>query len=184
MALSWTLGLLARHPDVSRRVAGEIQDVVGDRRVSADDAQRLVLTDAVIKEAMRLYPPAFVIGREATRECELGGYAIPAGTTLFMSQWVVHRDRRFFDAPEVFLPERWLDHPETRLPRFAYFPFGGGPRICMGARFATLEATLVLATLLQRVRFTVPPGPGLQAQPAVTLRPAGGVPLIVLPRAD
>ena len=91
-----------------------------------------------LTEALRLYPPAYVVGRETTRACEIGGFAIPTGATLFMSQWVMHRDGRFFAQPDAFIPERWSDGSSARLPRFAYFPFGGGPRICIGSRFATM----------------------------------------------
>jgi cytochrome P450 len=120
---------------------------------------------------MRLYPPAWVIAREALCDCEIGGYDVPRGTQLFASQWVVHRDGRWFSDPDDFRPERWDNDLIKRLPRCAYFPFGDGPRICIGNHFAMMEAVLILATIARRFRLRVEPGQTLELLPSITLRP-------------
>jgi cytochrome P450 len=150
LALSWTWYLLARHPDVDGTLAAELERTLAGRPPSLGELAALRYTEAVVLESMRLFPPAYAFGREAVADCELGGYPVPAGTTLFMSPWVMHRDPRFYDEPERFAPERWLDGLADRLPRFAYLPFGGGPRICIGNRFAMMEAVLILATVARR----------------------------------
>jgi cytochrome P450 len=126
-------------------------------------------------ESLRLYPPAYAIGREAVRTVEIGGWQIPAGTTVFIIPWVMHRDARWFDEPAAFRPERWEDGLADRLPRFAYLPFGGGPRICIGNRFAMMEAVLLLACMAQRFRFSLVPDKRPRPYPTVTLRPDVGV---------
>ncbi|MBX3275516.1 MAG: cytochrome P450 [Sandaracinaceae bacterium] len=171
LALAHTLYLLSKYPDVARRVRAELAETVGDRRPGADDVKRLVYTGWVLKESMRLYPPAWTTGREATEDLELGGYHIPKGAQLLFSQWVVHRDPRWFPNPEAFDPERWRD--EASLPRYAYFPFGGGPRTCIGNHFAMMEATLLLALVVQRYRVDLLPGERLMLRPSVTLRQKG-----------
>ncbi|HEY6065303.1 MAG TPA: cytochrome P450 [Thermoanaerobaculia bacterium] len=175
IALSWTLHLLAQHPLVRDRLVKELFDQLDRRPATVDDLPNLPFADAVVKEAIRLYPPAFVLGREAVRDCEIGGWPIPAGATLFLSPWVMHRDPRWFSSPEKFLPERWLDGLAARLPRFAYMPFGGGPRICIGDRFATMEAVLILATVARRYRLERASDAEIIPSPSITLRPAGGV---------
>ena len=125
-------------------------------------------------EVMRLYPAAYMMGRQAVAACDLGGYRLPAGATVLMSQWIMHRDPRLFDDPERFDPDRWADGLGQRLPQFAYFPFGGGPRVCIGNCFAMMEAVLVLATLAQRGRFTLLPGRRC-APPDITLKPERGI---------
>jgi cytochrome P450 len=129
----------------------------------------------VVMEGMRLYPPAYAIGREAVKACEIGGYRIPARATVFVCPWVQHRDARYFERPLEFIPERWADGAAQRLPRFAYFPFGGGPRICIGNRFAMMEAVLLLACITRRFRLELDPGCRLVPFPSITLRPAYGV---------
>jgi cytochrome P450 len=129
----------------------------------------------VLLEAMRLYPPVWSVGREALVDVEIGGYRMPKGSTFFMSQWVMHRTPDLFADPERFLPARWAGDAQRRLPRFAYFPFGGGPRICIGNRFAMMEATLILATLAQRFSFATTPETTLDLLPTVTLRPRAPV---------
>ena len=179
LALSWAWSLLARHPEVGDALAGELCEVLGGRRPSVDDLPRLRYTEMVVQEATRLYPPAYVIGRQAVEPCEVGGYRIPAGGTLLMSQWVIQRDPRFFDDPERFLPGRWADGLARRLPKYAYFPFGGGPRVCIGNTFALMEAVLVVAAVARRFRFTAPPGPPVRPRPAITLRPERPIRLTV-----
>jgi cytochrome P450 len=131
---------------------------------------------------MRLFPPAYVIGREAIAPCEIGGYHVPRGTTVLMSQWVVHRDPRLFEQPDQFRPERWLDGLLATLPKYAYFPFGGGPRVCIGNTFALMELVLVQATIARQFRFTRQAGHEVVPWPTFTLRPQGGIPAPLLTR--
>jgi cytochrome P450 len=177
--LSWAWYLLGRHPDIEARLHDEIDRVLAGRPPTAADVPRLVHTEHVVLETMRLYPPAFVIGREAIKEYTLGGYRLPAGTTILMSQWVVHRDARWHDEPLRFDPDRWAPEVAERLPKYAYFPFGGGPRICIGNRFAMLEAVLIVATIAQQVRFNIEGRREVTPWPAITLRPAHGLPATV-----
>ena len=139
--LAWTWVLLSQHPEVEARLHAELDLVLGDRPPTVADLPRLKYTESVVNETLRVYPTVWVIGREAVEPVELGGYQIPAGTTVFMPQWVIHRDGRWFDDPLAFRPERWSDGMMQRIPRYAYFPFGGGPRICIGNNFALMEAT-------------------------------------------
>ena len=125
---------------------------------------------------MRLFPPVYVIGREATTELELGGYRVKPGYTVLMSQWVNHRDQNYFPDPEEFRPERWQDGLAKRLPKFAYYPFGGGQRICVGSTFALIEATIILAAVGQHYQFTVDPDAVIVIKPQITLLPANGIP--------
>jgi cytochrome P450 len=133
------------------------------------------LIEAVVKETLRLYPPAWIIGREVVEPFEIGGYPLSPGAAVVMSAYTVQRDPRFFDEPSRFRPARWLEPDTQALPRFAYFPFGGGPRVCIGNHFAMMEAQLVLATLLQHVALSESPGYTLRLAPVVTLRPIEGV---------
>jgi cytochrome P450 len=181
IALSWTLFLLARHPEAEETLRREISQTLPDRLPSAADLPRLPYAEAVVKESLRLYPPAYVIGREALSECVLGGYPVPARSTIYFSPWVLHRDPRWFVDPERFRPERWSDGSTARLPRYVYIPFGGGPRICIGERFAMMEIVLVLVTLLRRFRLVMA-GPDPVAFPSITLRPEGGVPMRIARR--
>ncbi len=182
LTLSWTWFLLAQNPAAEARLVEEVQAVLGDRPAAAEDCPRLPFTEAVLLEAMRLYPPAYVLGRENVRPCTVGGYHAPAGTTMLMSQWVVQRDPRFYDQPEQFQPERWLAGLAQRLPKYAYFPFGGGPRLCIGNTFAMMETILVLATLARQYRFTLAPGHRVEPLPTFTLRPSNGIPAVLARR--
>jgi cytochrome P450 len=146
------------------------------------DLPRLSYTEAVVSESLRILPPVYTIGREAIEDCEIGGFRVPRKTTILMSQWVVHRDPRWFTEPEKFQPERWLGDLQNRLPKFAYFPFGGGPRLCVGNTFALMETALVLATIAQRYRFTLLPGHPIEPVASFTLRPKSGIPAVVTPR--
>jgi cytochrome P450 len=173
--LSWTWYLLAQHPEVESKLLDELRSVLGGRPPTAADLPRLRYAEMVLTESLRLYPPAYVIGREALQPCTVGGYELPRGGTVLMSQWVVHRDPRHFDAPESFRPERWADGLARRLPKFAYFPFGGGPRVCIGNSFSLVEGVQVLAAVVPRFRFTLVPEVAVVAWPSVTLRPRHGV---------
>jgi cytochrome P450 len=175
LALSYAFVLLSRHPAVEARMVAEIGEVLADRTPEAADAQRLRFTHAVVLETMRLYPPVWGIGREALCEIAIGGHRIPRGGQLWLMQWVNHRDPRYFPEPDSFSPERWEGGLERRLPRFAYYPFGGGPRICIGNAFATMEAVLALATIARRRRVRVLDDGPLELAPTVTLRPRGPI---------
>ena len=179
VAMSWTWALLSQHPEVEGNLVAELRAVLTGRPPRVDDLPRLVYTESVLKESMRLYPPAWSVVRRAREEFEVGGYRIPAGASVIVSQWVVHRDPRFYDQPERFRPERWLDGPPHNLPKFAYFPFGGGPRICIGASFAIMEATILLATIAQRFALRLVPGQLLEPLPSITLRPRHGVQVVL-----
>ena len=175
LALTWTLFLLGEHPQAEQKLLRELDEVLGERQATLDDVRRLPYLDGVIKESLRLYPPAYGVVREALNDCEIGGYTIPKGATVAMFQWVVHRDPRFFEDPDAFRPERWADGLADRLPKFAYFPFGGGPRNCIGKDFALLEIALVLATVMRRFRFRTVPGHRTWPLPSLTLRPEYGM---------
>jgi len=183
VTLSWIWLLVSQHPEVERQLLREIDCVLGTRSVAAQDISQLRVTESVVKEAMRLYPPAWALVRTAANKVEIGGYTVPAGSSVVMSQWVMHRDPRFYEEPERFRPERWLNESSTPLPRFAYFPFGGGPRICIGAAFAMTEAVLVLATVAQRWKLRLEPGWAPAPVPGITLRPRGGIKVRVEPRS-
>jgi cytochrome P450 len=175
LALSWAFYLLSQNPDAARALREELDQVLGGRVPGFADLPRLAHTEMVVKETMRLYPSVWLIGREAIRDCEIGGHLIQAGESLFMSQWLKHRDARYFKDADKFVPERWRDDAVKQLPKFAYFPFGGGPRICIGNSFAMMEAVLVLATVCQRFDLTSAPGYRVNPWPAITLYPKGGV---------
>jgi len=178
-ALTWTWHLLAQNPEAERALHRELDDVLAGRAPVPSDLPRLPYTEMVVKESMRLFPPAWGFGRRAIRDFDLRGFRIPAGTNIFIMQWLVHRDARFFPDPLRFDPERWRVDPirSGRIPRFAYFPFGGGPRVCIGAGFAMMEAVLLLATIAQRCRFTVLPDPPVVPFFSITLRPRYGLPV-------
>jgi cytochrome P450 len=183
LTLSWAWYLLATNPRVQEPLTAEVDAVLGGRRTpTVDDLPRLRYTEQVVQESMRVLPPVYTVGREALRDCEIGGYHVPAGTTLLMSQWIVHHDERFFEHPWDFLPERWAEEKIKSLPRFAYFPFGGGPRLCIGNTFAMMEAVLILATIAQRFRFTVAPNQTVEPWPTFTLRPRNGIKAVITPR--
>jgi len=183
-SLTFTTYLLATHPEVERRAQAELQDTLEGRPPTVTDLADLPYLERVVRESMRLYPPVPGIVREPTADDEIGGYRVPEGTTVTMSQWVVHRDPRFYDNPLAFDPQRWEHKGRDERHPFAYFPFGGGPRRCVGDRFAMLEARLVLARLLQSVRFETVPETTVDLSPAITLRPAGGLDLRAVPRPE
>jgi cytochrome P450 len=174
VALSWTWYLLAQHPEVDARLGDELRAVLGERAPTVADLPRLTYAEMIVSESMRLYPPAYAIGRQADRPSEVSGHLLAPGVIVILPAWVVHRDRRWFEEPEAFRPERWAGDLARRLPRFAYFPFGGGPRQCIGNAFATMEAVLLLATIAQRFRLTMEPGQRVTPTPYLTLRPEPG----------
>ena len=183
LALTYALELLARHPEVRRRVEAEVDDVLGGRLPTADDVPRLALTERVIKEAMRLHPPAWIVGREVAKPIEIAGVAIAPGTQVMVSQWLVHRDPRWWPRPEAFDPDRFLPEVAKTRPRFAYFPFGGGPRVCIGNHFAMMEAVLMLSLVVSRFEVELLPFEALRFSPSITLQPAdGGVRVRFVPR--
>ena len=170
MALSWALHLLAADPDQQRRVRAELSSVLDGRRATGDDVSRLPITAGVLHETLRLYPPIWGFGRESVRDTELGGYSIPAGTTIFASQWVLHRDTRYFQDPDAFNPDRWAGGLASRLPRCAYMPFGAGPRRCLGSTFAVIEAVVALATICARYELQPVASSNPELEPLITLR--------------
>jgi cytochrome P450 len=182
LVLTWTWYLLAHHPAAEERLAAEWDAVLGERPTTPDDVPRLPFTECVVLESMRLRPPVYVLGREATAPVELGGYRFGRGATVLMSQWVTHRDPRWFDDPEAFRPERWADGLIHRIPKYAYYPFGGGPRVCIGNTFAMLEAVLLLAAIGRRFRFRLVPGHLVEPWPSITLRPRYGLRAVLAPR--
>jgi cytochrome P450 len=182
VALSWTWYLLAQHPEADARLAAELQEVLGGRPPSVADLPRLTYAAMVVTEAMRLYPPAYGIGRQAAQATEIAGHAIAPKDIFIAPTWTVQRDRRWFDEPESFRPERWAGDLAQRLPRFAYFPFGGGPRQCIGNSFAQMEAVLILATIAQRFRLSLVPGQRITPTPYITLRPEPGIRMLLARR--
>ena len=175
LALTWAFLLLDRNPGARDRLEAELKQVLGDGPASPDDVQALPYTQAVINEALRLYPPAYVTGREAIRDTTIGGTRIPKRHIVLISMYTTHRDPRFFAEPDAFRPERWLDGLEKLLPRGAFIPFGMGSRKCVGASFAIMEATLLLATIARRWRFELAAGE-IGTHPSITLRPAAAMP--------
>jgi cytochrome P450 len=181
-ALAWTFWLLSLHPDVRRKLHAELAAVLDNGRLPTfEDVGRLEVTTRVLQESMRLYPPAWIVARRALKDDVIGGYAIPAGTLIFLSPYVTHRHPAFWENPEGFDPDRFAGGALSRLPRFAYFPFGGGPRQCIGMNFAMVEATLLLATIGRRVHLDVLPGQRVVPEPGITLRPRGAIRMRVVP---
>ena len=174
-ALAWTFLLLARHPGERRRLEQELDAVLGGRLPAVDDLPALARTGRVVQEAMRLYPPAWAIGRRSLAADVLGGYRVPAGTDVLISAFVTHRHPGLWDDPEGFDPDRFLPERAAGRHRYAYLPFGGGPRQCIGNDFAMMEAKLVLATVAQRYRLALVPGSEVATEPTVTLRPRHGL---------
>ena len=178
--LAWTWYLLARHPEVERRLQEEVDAVLASgRQPSVEDLPALRYTEMVVSESMRLYPPAWAVGRKAIEDHTVGGYLIPRCALLLVSQYVMHHDPRFWPAPERFDPERWTPEARAARPPFAYFPFGGGPRRCIGESFAVMEAVLIVAALASRWRMRLAHDREVEVRPRITLRPAGGMPMIL-----
>lgn len=173
-ALTWTWYLLSQHSEVEAQLHAEV-DALGKDILTADDLERLPYTRKVIAESMRLYPPAWALGRRATEDYAVGGYDVPRGSVVLMSQYVTHRDARFHPDPERFDPERWAPEAIASRPRFSYFPFGAGTRVCIGEQFAWMEAILILATLARGWRLRLVPEQRIAVHPLITLRPKYGM---------
>ncbi|WP_372366935.1 cytochrome P450 [Candidatus Uabimicrobium sp. HlEnr_7] len=182
ITLSWTLYLITQHPKVKTQLFEEIDMVLQGKLPCADDMQKLPYTVAVIKEAMRFYPPAWGLGREVIEDIEIAGKKIEKNAQVFMLMYIMHRDPRFFENPNDFIPERWTPQFEKQLHRYAYFPFGGGPRLCIGNHFAMMEATLLLAYMLQQCDFELVKKHNVVMHPSVTLRPKNGIRVVIKKR--
>ncbi|PSP73515.1 cytochrome P450 [Halobacteriales archaeon QH_9_66_26] len=174
LSLTYTWYLLAQHPEIERRVHDEIDDVLGGEPPTADDVRDLDLTERVIQEAMRLYPPVYTIFREPSEDVRLGGYDVPEGSLVMLPQWGVHRDPRWYDDPETFDPDRWTNDRASDRPNYAYFPFGGGPRHCIGKHLSMLEAQMILATVARSYRLRLAPeqSADLDFAPSLTMHPS------------
>jgi cytochrome P450 len=166
---------LSQNPSAETKLHAELDAVLAGRAPSLNDLPNLRYTGHVITESMRLYPPAWGMARLAIEDAEIGGYPIPKGCGVSLAQWHVHRDPRWFDEPLAFRPERWDGDLLKRLPRFAYFPFGGGPRQCIGNSFAVMEAIVLLATIAQHFQIRVVPSHPVVPMPSITLRPRYGI---------
>lgn len=179
-ALTWTFYLLAQNPTAEGRLHAELDSVLGNRPPTLADLPQLPYTKRVFSEAMRLFPPAWVVGRTAIAPDHIGGYTIPTGAIVLLSQYLMHRHPVYWDQPDQFKPERF--ESETDRPRYAYFPFGGGPRLCIGEPFAWMEGELLIAALAQQWRFTLAPGAVVEPDPSITLRPKHGLPVVLKKR--
>jgi cytochrome P450 len=182
VALAWTWYLLSQHLEVERRLHAELDAVLGGRTPSFDDLPQLRYTRMVIEETLRLYPPAWGIARQSIAQDEIGDYHIPKGVQLMVTQYVTHRHPDFWERPEVFEPERFRPECVAKRPKFAYYPFGGGPRGCIGNQFALMEMQLILATLAQRYQLSLVPGHRVEVQPLITLRPRYGIRMMLRER--
>jgi cytochrome P450 len=176
-ALMWAWYLLSKNPLAAQKFYDEVDSVLQGRLPTFDDLPRLKYTEGVFAESMRLYPPAWVIGRRAIADYPIAQYTIPAKSIIMLSPWVVHRDARWFPEPGQFLPERWAFQDDTR-PKFSYFPFGGGMRVCIGERFAWMEGVLLLATVAQQWRFKLVPGHPVATAALITLRAKHGMKMV------
>lgn len=177
--LSWTWFALSNNPAAEAKLHEELHGVLGGRAPGVEDFPRLPYLRAVMNEVLRLYPPAYILARETMEPCELGGYDMHVGSTVVISQWIMHRDARYYDDPEAFRPERWLDGLQDRLPPGAYFPFSAGPRRCIGEGFALLEAAIVIATMAQKFKFRMVPGVEVVPEPLITLRPRNAIQMTI-----
>jgi len=182
-ALTWTWYLISQSPEIEAKLHDEIDRVLQGRLPTVADLSSLSFAEKVVTEAMRLYPPAWIVGRRAIAEYPIGEYVAPPRTIMIMSPWILHRDPRYFADPDRFHPDRWTPELEAALPQFAYFPFGGGPRRCIGESFAWMELVLVVATLAQRWTLRLVPGHPVEPQPVVTLRTKHGMKMTIETRA-
>ncbi|HXI92651.1 MAG TPA: cytochrome P450, partial [Blastocatellia bacterium] len=178
-ALAWAWYLLSQNPEVEAKMHAEIDDVLGSRLPTFEDVPRLNYIERVFTEAMRLYPPVWVMGRRAVSACKIGGFHVPAKSIVLLSQFVMHHDERYYVEPENFNPDRWLPEARAERPRYAYFPFGGGPRMCIGEQFAWMEGILLLAVIAQKWKLRLVHGHSVKPQPLITLRPKHGMKMVV-----
>lgn len=183
-ALTWTWYLLSQNPEVEAKLHEELDTVLAGRTPTMEDVAKLKYTEMVFTESMRLYPPAWALGRKIVTDYKIGDYILPKHTTIIMSQYVMHRDARYYQAPDQFEPERWRPECREKLPKFAYFPFGGGSRLCIGEPFAWMEGVLVIATLAQQWQMRLMPGHPVALLPRITLRPQFGMKMIMTARAN
>jgi cytochrome P450 len=185
-ALAWIWYAVASHPDIQDKLAEESAAVLGDRAATYADVAHLSYTERVVKESLRLYPPTWaMVPREAVEEVELGGYQLPRGSWVYIFPYVTHHDPRFFENPQVFDPDRFAPGRVEAIPQYAYIPFGGGPRVCIGASFATMEMVLIVASVLQQFRVKLASGQGaVEPQPLIAMRPKGGLWIELEPRAQ
>jgi cytochrome P450 len=183
LVLTWSWYLLAKNPEAEKRFHAELDEVLDEKLPQASDLPRLRYTEMIAKETMRLYPPAYAVGREAIAECEIGGFRVPRHTQIFAFQWATQRDSRYFDQPDRFDPDRWTAEFSEKLPKYAYFPFGGGPRQCIGNYFAMMEVVLLLATIGQRFKLSLAPDEVVELWPAMSLRPKEGITVVISERA-
>ncbi len=179
--LSWTFYLLSQHPAVYEKLLAQLRSVLNGRAPTIADLTQLPYLEWVINESWRVYPPAWIQGRRAIEDFELDGYRFPAGTVFFLSQWVLHNLPDIWGDPEVFRPERWDPAETQKLPQGAYFPFGAGPRICIGMPFAQLETKVLLATIVQHYTPQLVRGFRVVLQPRITLRPKYGMHMVLEP---
>jgi cytochrome P450 len=177
--LSWAWYLLAQHPEAESKLHAELDGILAGRQATTEDVPGLAYTEMVIAESMRLYPPAWAIGRRALSDQALGPYLVPENSIVLLSPYITHRDERFFPDPERFEPERWTAEAKQSRPPFSFFPFGGGPRKCIGEGFAWTEGILVLATLAAKWRARLAPGAKVEAQALITLRPKKGIQMTI-----
>jgi cytochrome P450 len=182
LALSWTYYLLSQHRDVEQGITDEVERVIGDRRPAFTDVDQLISTRRALEESLRLYPPAWGFSRLALGDDEISGYRVPEGSIVFVIPFVVHRRPKLWPDPERFDPDRFAPERESARPRFAYIPFGGGPRGCIGTQFAMLEAMLIVAAIAQRFRVELVPDQQIRPEPLITLRPAPGIRARLKPR--
>ena len=182
-ALTWTWYLLSQNPEAEARLHAEVDAVLAGSPPGAEDLPRLRYTEMVLAESMRLFPPAWIVGRRALEPYEVGGFTVPKDSIVVASQWVTHRDPRHFPDPERFDPERWRPEAREARPKFSYFPFGGGPRVCIGESFAWMEGILLLATLAKGWRLRLAPGHPVVPSPSITLRPKHGMQMTLERRA-
>ncbi|MBL8720492.1 MAG: cytochrome P450 [Myxococcales bacterium] len=181
-ALAWTFHLLSLHPTVRERLDAELAAVLGGRSPTIEDLPQLAYTKQIVQESLRLYPPAWVIGRNVVEDDEIGGYFLPKGTLAFVSPYLTHRNPRVWENPEGFDPDRFSPERSAGRHPFAFFPFGGGPRLCIGNGFAMMEAQLLLATFAQRFHLDLVPGHRVVPEPMITLRPKGALPMRLVAR--
>jgi len=182
-AMTWTWYLLSQNPEVEAKLHQEIDEVLEGRLPVFDEVARLKYTEMVLAESMRLYPPAWALGRMALNDFEIGGYVVPKNSLVLMSQYVMHRDPRYFAESSRFDPERWTPEAREARPQFSYFPFGGGPRRCIGEGFAWMEGILLLATLAQQWKMRLSPNHPVEIKPVMTLRPKHGMRMTLTKRS-